>query len=301
MAAEHDLDPVPPPSRAAQVLDQMLRAGPAAEDPVEGPRRRSIVRAGSGRRLGGAALAGAALVAAAIVVVVLVVLDRPPPIEERLPLAADTASTDDTRDALADPAAAGDTARDTAADGVAAGDTAASDGESSADGPSGGGPDSGQVVVHVAGAVAAPGVVRLGNGSRVVDAVTAAGGLRADADPDRVNLAATLVDGQRVVVPIVGQPIPAEVAPAPVPSSGGTTTAAGASSGAASTGAPVDLNTATAEQLDALPGVGPSTAAAILDHRSSAGPFTSVDQLLDVRGIGEAKLEALRDLVSVGP
>lgn len=295
MAAEHDLDPVPP-SRAAQVLDQMLRAGPSADGPVEGSRRPTLARAGSRRRLGGAALLGAALAAVAIVVVVLVVLDRPPPIEERLPLAADAASTDDTRDAPADTAAAGDTGVDGAADG----DTAANDGELSAAGPSGGGPDGGQVVVHVAGAVAAPGVVRLGNGSRVVDAVTAAGGLRPDADPDRVNLAATLVDGQRVVVPIVGQPIPAEVAPAPVPSSGGGTTGAGASSGAGSTGAPVDLNTATAEQLDALPGVGPSTAAAILDHRSSAGPFTSVDQLLDVRGIGEAKLEALRDLVSVG-
>jgi competence protein ComEA len=289
MAAEHDLDPVQPPSRAAQVLDQMLRTGSSSEDPVEGPRRPSMARAGARRRLGGPALAGMALAAAAAIVAVLVLLDRPPPIEERLPLAADAASTDTTRDDPADPAAAVDTEVDDAA----AGDSAAGDGD-----PSVAGPDGGQVVVHVAGAVAAPGVVRLGNGSRVVDAVTAAGGLRADADPDRVNLAATLVDGQRVVVPIVGQPVPAEVAPAPAPSSGGAT--AGTASGTAAPGAPVDLNTATAEQLDALPGVGPSTAAAILDHRASAGPFTSVDQLLDVRGIGEAKLEALRDLVSVG-
>ncbi len=289
MAAEHDLDPVPP-SRAAQVLDQMLRASSSAEHTAEGPGRPGA-RSGSRRRLGSVALAGAALAAAAAAVAVLVLLDRPPPIEERLPLAA-AASTDGARDASSAERSSG--LEDATSDEAGTGDPAPEG--TAADGEPDGGADRGQVVVHVAGAVAAPGVVRLSNGSRVVDAVTAAGGLRADADPDRVNLAATLVDGQRVVVPIVGQPVPAEVAPAPAPSSGGATAGAASSGGAA----PVDLNTATAEQLDALPGVGPSTAAAILDHRASAGPFTSVDQLLDVRGIGEAKLEALRDLVSVG-
>ncbi len=154
--------------------------------------------------------------------------------------------------------------------------------------------------MHVAGAVTAPGVVRLSSGSRVVDAVTAAGGLRADADPDRVNLAAPLTDGQRVVVPVLGQPVPPETDGGG--GAAGTRRGRGAMvvSPRARPPGPVDLNTATAEELDTLPGVGPSTAAAIIDHRESSGPFRSVDALLDVRGIGEAKLEALRDLVTAG-
>jgi competence protein ComEA len=152
------------------------------------------------------------------------------------------------------------------------------------------------VVVHVAGAVASPGVVRLAATGRIVDAVAAAGGLRADADPDRVNLAAPVSDGQRIVIPVVGQPLPEEVVAAPPPGA----TAPGDVAGPGDTSASVvDLNRATAEQLDTLPGVGPATAAAILAHREQSGPFRSVDGLIEVRGIGEAKLEALRDLVTV--
>lgn len=143
---------------------------------------------------------------------------------------------------------------------------------------------SGPVVVHVAGAVLAPGVHELPPGSRVIDAVEASGGLAPDADAGAVNLAAQLVDGSQVYVPRVG-----EVPPGPAPSTGGSEEAAG----------PVDLNTADAELLDTLPGVGPATAAAIVDHRERHGPFTTVEGLLEVRGIGEAKLEALRDLVRV--
>jgi competence protein ComEA len=150
--------------------------------------------------------------------------------------------------------------------------------------------------VHVAGAVTRPGVVTLPSGSRVVDAVGAAGGMVAGADPDRVNLAAPLADGQRVVVPVIGQPAPAEVAVA-APAAPGTGSAGGTAPAAG--GAPVDLNTATESDLDALPGIGPATAAAIVAHRSERGPFGSVEDLLDVRGIGDAKLEALRDLVVV--
>ena len=153
-----------------------------------------------------------------------------------------------------------------------------------------------EVVVHVAGAVVSPGVRRLPPGSRVIDAVDAAGGALADADLPRINLAAPLVDGQQVYVPKPGeQPPLAAGAGVPEPTTGG----AAAGPGGSVPGALVDLNTATAEQLDTLPGVGPSTAAAIIAHRDQNGPFTSVDQLLDVRGIGEAKLEQLRDLVSV--
>lgn len=143
-----------------------------------------------------------------------------------------------------------------------------------------------EYVVHVAGAVSSPGVYHLAVGARVVDAVAAAGGLAGDAQPDAVNLAAPVVDGQRVYVPHVGEtvPLPIEAPPAAV-----VTAPAG----------PVNLNTAGADDLDRLPGVGPATAAAIVAHRTDHGPFASVDDLADVRGIGPAKLEALRGLVTV--
>ena len=144
------------------------------------------------------------------------------------------------------------------------------------------------LVVHVAGAVAAPGLHELPEGSRVADAIAAAGGLTPQADAARINLAAPVTDGQRVYVLAVGEQEPAVA----VGGGGGDPT------GAAPSG-PVNLNTADAEALDSLPGIGPATAAAIIEHRGKVGAFTSVDQLLDVPGIGEAKLEALRDLVSV--
>lgn len=143
-----------------------------------------------------------------------------------------------------------------------------------------------QLVVHVAGAVVAPGVHLLPAGARTIDAVTAAGGLTADANVDAVNLAAPMVDGQRVYVPRVG-----EVPPVVVDSGAGPT--------AAAPSGPVNVNTATADELDSLPGVGPSTAAAILAHRQQHGPFAAIEELGEVRGIGPAKLEALRGLVMV--
>jgi competence protein ComEA len=155
-----------------------------------------------------------------------------------------------------------------------------------------------ELVVHAAGAIGRPGLYRLPPGSRVGDLIEAAGGLSADADADRLNLAGVLADGVRVYVPRVGEAMPgAPVGADAAPGSPGV--------GSGDTGGPdtptassVDLNTATAEQLDELPGIGPATAAAILDHRQRHGPFGSVDELLDVRGIGPAKLEALRDLVT---
>lgn len=141
----------------------------------------------------------------------------------------------------------------------------------------------GPVVVHVAGAVVAPGVHQLPAGSRVIDAVEASGGLTPDADAGAVNLAAAVVDGSQVYVPRVGEVPPVVVT----------------SSGAADDAGPVDLNSADAALLETLPGIGPATAAAIIDHRERHGPFTTVDGLLEVRGIGEAKLAGLRDLVRV--
>ena len=142
---------------------------------------------------------------------------------------------------------------------------------------------SSSVVVHVAGAVVHGGVYRLDGGARVIDAVDAAGGFAANAEADGVNLAAVLQDGQRIYVPRVG-----EVSPAAV----------GGGEGAVA-GFPIDLNRATVDDLDRLPGVGPATAAAIVAHREQHGPFRDVDALADVRGIGEAKLETLRGLVVV--
>nr|WP_246314516.1 ComEA family DNA-binding protein [Kineococcus aurantiacus] len=141
-----------------------------------------------------------------------------------------------------------------------------------------------QVVVHVAGRVASAGVVTLAAGSRVADALTAAGGPAPGADLDAVNLAQVLLDGQQVLVPEPGQ----AVAPQPVPGAG-----AGAAVG------PVDLNTASAADLDALPGVGEVLAGRIVAWREENGPFTSVDDLGEVQGIGPKVLEDLRDRVRV--
>ncbi len=141
------------------------------------------------------------------------------------------------------------------------------------------------VVVHVAGAVNASGVYQLAVGSRVIDAVQAAGGLAADANPDAVNLAALITDGERVYVPAVGEML----APVVTVSGGGVATEAW----------PININSADATRLEDLPGVGPATAALIITYRDQHGPFASVEQLADVRGIGPAKLDAIRALVTV--
>ena len=136
------------------------------------------------------------------------------------------------------------------------------------------------LVVHVVGAVHRPGLFRLKDGSRVADAVARAGGPTRRADLSVVNLAAPLADGQQVIVPRRGP--------------GGVSAAVGASL----PGAKVSLASATVEQLDELPGIGPVTAQKIVDWRASHGPFQSVDDLDDVPGIGPARIEQLRDLVT---
>lgn len=150
-------------------------------------------------------------------------------------------------------------------------------------------PDPAPILVHAAGAVEVPGVYRLPGDARILDLVSAAGGLAPDADYDRVNLAAALFDGQWMYFPRVGQ----ATVPAPLGGSGASGGGAGAPTG------PLDLNTATAQQLESLPGVGPAIAAAIVEHRERVGGFTSVDGLLAVSGIGPAKLAVIRDLVAV--
>lgn len=147
-----------------------------------------------------------------------------------------------------------------------------------------------RLAVHVTGAVLHPAVVRLPAGARVADAVAAAGGLAADASP-ALNLAAPLTDGDQVDVPRVGEPAPAAPAHAVL-----VPPAEAAPAGA---GQPVDLNRATAAELDALPGVGPAVAARIVAYRSANGPFRSAEDLLNVAGIGDRTLERLRPGVVV--
>ena len=146
------------------------------------------------------------------------------------------------------------------------------------------------IVVHVDGAVAAPGVYELAAGSRAADAVAVAGGLAEGADTSQVNLAAPLADGEKLRVPLVGEEAPAQDADV------GVTEVT--SSGEAASG-PININTATAAELDELPGVGEATAASIVEDREKNGPFASVEDLMRVSGIGEKKLERMRELICV--
>ena len=153
------------------------------------------------------------------------------------------------------------------------------------------GADAAPLLVHVLGAVAAPGLVELAPGARVVDAVAAAGGFTADADPAGVNLARPVVDGEQLVVLAVGQ--------APPPGSGAAGDAAAGGSVQGAGDGTVHLNTADLAALDTLPRIGPALAQRIIDWREANGPFTSVDQLLEVAGIGDAVFSGLADKVAL--
>jgi competence protein ComEA len=147
--------------------------------------------------------------------------------------------------------------------------------------------DSAPLIVDVAGKVRRPGIVELPTGSRVVDALRAAGGARSGVDTTALNLARPLIDGEQIVV---GLRVPAvDLAPSPG-ISGGVTSGAVAS---------IDLNAASQEQLETLPGIGPVTATSILAWRTENGAFTSVDELLEVSGIGEVTLTGIEDYVHV--
>ncbi|WP_433782445.1 helix-hairpin-helix domain-containing protein [Actinomycetospora sp. CA-101289] len=156
--------------------------------------------------------------------------------------------------------------------------------------------DAGPIVVSVSGRVHRPGLVRLAPGSRVGEAIDAAGGATPDADLTGLNLAARIADGEQVVV---GVPTPVTPPGGGAGGGAGATPAAGGGRAGGAPGGRVDLNTATLEQLDQLPGVGPVTAQRILEWRAQNGRFGTVDQLQEVSGIGEARFATLRDLVTV--
>jgi competence protein ComEA len=152
-----------------------------------------------------------------------------------------------------------------------------------------------EVVVHVSGAVKQAGVYRLAPDSRVADAIEQAGGASENADLDALNLAEPIQDGQKIHVPRKGEvspPTVASVAPSRTPRSA-------PQAAAAATQFPINLNTATAEQLEAIPGIGPVLAQRIIEYRQTHGRFQSVDELLEVRGIGAKRLENMRPYVTV--
>lgn len=175
--------------------------------------------------------------------------------------------------------------------------------------PQGESSPAGLVVVHVAGAVGSPGVLRLQQGSRVDDAITAAGGPTADGDANRLNLALVLEDGQKIYVPRRGEAMPAAT-DADIPGGAATDSSGSNSTGSNNTGSnntgqqgaaagKVNLNTADAAELDTLPKVGPVLAQRIVDWRKEHGPFRSVEELDGVDGVGPKMLEALLPLVTV--
>lgn len=144
-----------------------------------------------------------------------------------------------------------------------------------------------QLLVHVAGQVQAPGVYALPEGSRVQDAVAAAGGPLADGDSNALNLAAPVADGQKVTIPKPGEPVPVDAIAGVGDSAGGTP------------GGLVNLNTASQAQLESLSGVGPVLAQRIITHRETKGRFTSPRQLLEVSGFGPKKYDALKDQITI--
>jgi len=145
------------------------------------------------------------------------------------------------------------------------------------------------IVVQIAGAVPRPGVYALAKGSRVQDAISAAGGFLAEADKTGINLARALDDGEQLEIPYAEGSSPVLGTPLP------------ASTESASSSELIDINTASLAELDSLPGIGPTTAQKIIDYREQNGPFLTKEDIINVSGIGPGTYERLKDLITVGP
>lgn len=266
-----DMDDGPEPvSAGAAVADRAAHRRPLRAEPSWWDRlaARVPVRLDPGRR--GALAVGVAVVVAALLTGAWLLANRP----QAVPVSASVPS------GLTVPGAGPLVGTDGVTEGAIA-PTASTPAGAVSSGTSG--PD---LVIDVAGKVRDPGVYHLPAGSRVDDALQAAGGARGHVDLSKLNLAALLVDGQQVAVGV-----PAAVG-------GGVPVDGAAGSGGASPSV-VDLNTATLEQLESLPGVGPVLGQDILDYRDAHGAFTNIDQLKDVSGIGDVTFGDLQALVTV--
>ncbi len=266
------------------------RGGSADTDPTGRRRRRAGRSAGPRRRPFTARTALALVLAAVAVLAVVLVRSAATSVATTvLPDAANASATAAVPDVTAEGAPTQD-AGPGSAQGSAPPAGAADAMPSTAASPT----PSGVVVVHVAGEVLAPGVVTLPVGSRVQDAVAAAGGATATADLDAVNLARLLVDGERVLIPAPGE----AVTEPDVPGTGSGSGPGPAASGGAGSGGLVNLNTADATTLEELPGIGPALAARIIAWREQHGGFTAVAELDEVSGIGPALMAQLTPLVT---
>lgn len=159
-------------------------------------------------------------------------------------------------------------------------------------------PTDGPIHIYVSGAVLRPAVYTLPPGSLLDDAVRAAGGFAAGADTAAVNLAQPAADGMQVHVPLLAEALPT---PPPVKLPLGAEPTVASRMGGISIGGLININTATQTDLEMLPGIGPSTAINIIAHREANGPFATIEDIMDVPGIGDGKFEAIRDLITVGP
>jgi competence protein ComEA len=163
--------------------------------------------------------------------------------------------------------------------------------------------DDSAIRVYVGGAVATPGLYTLPRGSRVSEALDAAGGVTAIGDTARLGLAARLEDADQVIVPERRATPSATQTPPPKPpqhATGDSTPAPPTAAAEPTEAGPIDVNTASADELDALPGIGPALAQRIIDYRDANGPFQTIEELADVRGISDTMVEELRPLITLG-
>ncbi|MGA7192267.1 MAG: helix-hairpin-helix domain-containing protein [Anaerolineales bacterium] len=162
-------------------------------------------------------------------------------------------------------------------------------------------PTQAPIEIQIIGDVVKPGVYALPDGSRVQDAVDAAGGLEADADSNSVNLAARLEDGQQINIPSLGGSSVVSTVSTPTPLFRVISTSTPSTSATTTSGSLVNINTATAQQLDALPGIGPVTAQSIITYRQQHGPFQHIEDIMNVPGIGPITFDNMQNKITVGP